>query len=288
MLFDLYQITGKQQNFDHLSIRYANRFETSPPAWTPTAKPDAQPGPAAPTGATPMVPFAGKLDGNIVKQLERVQKLAENHTALRLEFNRVAEVDPAGCGLLLNVLKKLQKSGVDLVLVGAPELADKIRAIVEVGRRDETEDSWLLLLEILRLLNLERDFEEASMDYCVTFEVSPPAFVPPKTKVTTAVAEQPQAAEEADAFAMPAVVEGRIDSLILGIASHADDHSPAIIDCSHLTRIDFNAAGRLLTGLAPFCSDGKVIEFHNVNHLVATLFGVMGLKDVVRVLPRKQ
>ena len=86
---------------------------------------------------------------------------------------------------------------------------------------------------------------------------------------------------------MPAIVEGRIDNLILAIAAYSDEHSPAIIDCSNLNRVDFNAAGRLLTGLGPFCGVGKTIEFHHVNHLVAELFKVIGLKDVARIVPRK-
>ena len=86
---------------------------------------------------------------------------------------------------------------------------------------------------------------------------------------------------------MPARIEGRIDDLIVAIASYSDEHSPAIIDCSQLVPIDFNAAGRLLTGLTPFCFGGKQLEFHNVNHLVAELFRMMGLADIVRILPRK-
>lgn len=288
MLFDLYQVAGKQQEFESLSIEYVNKFETSPPTWAATGQPGAAPVQATSSGGTPMVPFAGKLDAGCTKLLDRVQKLSESHRALRLEFVRVTEVDPVGCGLLLGVLKKLQKSGHDLILVGAPELAKKIRSIVEVGRRDETEDPWLLLLEILRLLNLEKEFEEASIDYCVTFEVSPPAFVPPANKVTTAAAEQAQAMAETNAFMMPTVVEGNIDQLILAIASYSDEHDPAIIDCSRLARADFNAAGRLMAGLAPFCGNGKAVEFHNVNHLVAALFNVMGLPEIARVLPRKQ
>ncbi len=287
MLFDLYQIRGKQQEFEQLSIEYANKFETSPPAWVqPSLKEEAQQAVAA-TSATPIVPFSGKLDESSAKLIERIQKLAENSRALRLEFVRVSEVNSAGCRLLLGMLKKLQKSKHELILVGAPELADKIRAIVEVGRREESEDSWLLLLEILRLLNREKEFEEASIDYCVTFEVSPPAFIAPQNKVTTAVAETPVKASTPDEFMMPALVEGRIDNLILAIAAYSDEHSPAVVDCSQLTRIDFNAAGRLLTGLAPFCGNGKSIEFRHVNHLVAELFNVIGLNDVVRILPRK-
>src|SRR5690606_36244967 len=109
-------------------------------------------------GSTPGVAFPAKLDAGIVKQLERVKNMAEMSNVLRLEFARVAEVDPIGCGLLLSVLKKLQKSGHNLVLVGAAELAEKIRAILAVGRRDETEAPWLLLLELLRLLNRETEF----------------------------------------------------------------------------------------------------------------------------------
>ena len=86
---------------------------------------------------------------------------------------------------------------------------------------------------------------------------------------------------------MPRVVEGRIDSLILAIASFSDEHNPAVLDCSRLERVDFNAAGRLLTGLAPFCGVGRTLEFHHVNHLVVALFHTIGLKDIARIVPRK-
>jgi ABC-type transporter Mla MlaB component len=286
MLLDLYQVTGKQQEFDSQAIAYAGKFETSPPAWTRSVQDKAPP--AAPSsGSTPIVPFTGKLDAGVVKQIERIQKLSENYRTLRLEFARVAEVDTQGCGLLLGQFRTLHKSGHDLILVGALELTEKIRGILEVGRRDDGEDAWLLLLELLRLLNREKEFEEASIDYCVTFEVSPPAFVAPKNKVTTAATEATAPAVAADCFMMPAVIEGRIDNLIVAILAWSDEHNPAIVDCSQLTRVDFNAAGRLLTGLSPFSGNGRSIEFHHVNHLVTALFGVIGLKDLVRVIPRK-
>ncbi|HSY28987.1 MAG TPA: STAS domain-containing protein [Burkholderiaceae bacterium] len=286
MLFDLYQISGNQPQFDNLSIEFANKFETSPPAWIESDQANKPAVSSAPTGATPSISFSGVLDASIVKQLEKAQNLAEKSRVLRLEFARVTSVDPIGCGLLLSILKKLQKSGHDLILVGALEMVGKIRSILEVGRRDETEAPWLLLLEILRLLNLEKDFEEASIDYCVTFEVSPPAFVAPKNKVTMAVEETPPP-PSADHFAMPTVIADGTDKLVNSIASYAGNHNPAIIDCSQLKRVDFGAAGQLLTGLAPLAAKGANIELHNVNHLVAALFTVMGLKDIVRVVLRK-
>lgn len=284
MLLDLHQVSGKQAEFEELAIGYASRFETSPPAWT--ARQPRNPTQAPAPASTPMVPFSGKLDSGCEKQIERIRNLAEKHRSLRLEFAKVTAVDPAGCRLLLAALRKLQKSGHDLVLVGAAELADRIRAIIEVGRRDDTEDCWLLLLEVLQLLNREMEFEELSIDYCVTFEVSPPAFAaPPKSIVTASTDSSPPL--QSEHFMMPALVSGQVDELILAIAAYSDEHDPAIIDCSSLDRMDFGAASRLLTGLSPFCGSGKVVEFHHVNHLVSVLLEVIGLSEIIRIIPRK-
>lgn len=287
MLFDLYQINGDQSAFEHLSIAYASRFETSPPAWMPFASlgSDALVAPRA--LVTPSVVFSGKLDAGIVKSLKKARALADKHAVLRLEFVRIAEVDPVGCGLLLRVLKQLRKSGLDLILVGAAELVTKVRAILEVGRRDETEAPWLLLMELLELLNQESEFEEASIDYCVTFEVSPPAFMAPKNKVTTTMEDTNSLESTSDTFAMPTLIEGRIDALVASLTAFAAEHNPANIDCAALARVDVNAAGQLMAGLMPIAGDGRLIQFIHVNHLVAALFNVIGLRDIVQVTTRK-
>lgn len=289
MLFDLYQITGQHVSFENLSIEYANKFEMSPPAWIDSNSVEPKRQEAAPRpGTTPGVAFSGKLDATSIKQLERIKNMAEMSNVIKLEFARVTEVDPVGCGLLFNVLQKLQKSGHNLILVGAPELAEKIRAILMVGRRDETEAPWLLLLEILRLLNRESDFEETSIDYCVTFEVSPPSFVSPQNKVVTAAEETAEPDEAAsDHFIMPVIIDAKTDTLVQNIAAYAHTHNPVILDCARLTRMDFNAAGRLFGGLTPLISAGKSIELHNANHFIVALCHVMGVAELVRIVPRK-
>lgn len=287
MLFDLYQITGQREKFENLSLDYAGKFEMSPPAWIDCSKSETPAAAPRASGSTPGVAFPARLDAGIVKQLERLKNMAEMSNVLRLEFARVAEVDPIGCGLLLSVLKKLQKSGHNLILVGAAELADKIRSILAVGRRDETEAPWLLLLELLRLLNREAEFEETSIDYCVTFEVSPPAFESPQDKVVTDTEESIAADDAEDRFMMPAVIDGRSETLLQNITAHVHKHNPAILDCAKLTRMDFTAAGWLFGGMTPLINSGRVIELHNVNHFVTALCGVMGIKDIIRVVPRK-
>ena len=285
MLFDLYQITGKQAAFEGLAIRYAGEFETSPPTWVERVLDDINSN-DDPVGSGTTVAFSGKLDESIQKQLDRSLKLGENNPMLRLEFARLSAVTPEGCAMLLDTLKKLQRIGCDLVLVSASDFTQKIRSILEVGRRDETEAPWLLLLEVLQLLNRQEEFEEASIDYCVTFEVSPPAFVLPKSRVTTIAEETLAEMTPANVFMMPTVVDNKTN-LIDAITAFAKLHNPAIIDCSRLARVDFSAASQLLSGLTPLTANKREIELHNVNQLVTALFNVMGLREIARILPRK-
>jgi ABC-type transporter Mla MlaB component len=287
MLFDLYQVLQRQDDFESLSIDYASLFETSPPAWHaglyPQQAPSGKPPAAAPM---PAIAFTGPLGQNIEPQLQRLQKLAAGQPC-RLDFARVTEVEPAGCALLLPALQQVQKAGHALVLAGAEPLVDKIRAIVKIGRLDETATTWLLLLEILRLLNREQEFEEASLDYCVTFEVSPPQFEAPRLPPVVATApEAPMPAARAEGFLMPTVIEGDCSTLLRDMQAYADQHQPALFDCTQLARIEFVAVGQLLSQLAPLAAAGKAIEFRGVNHLVITLFNMMGLNGFARIVPR--
>lgn len=287
MLFDLYQICDNRAAFDHLSIDYASKFETSPPVWRIPAK-NADDASDSSDGVTPNVSFPSELDGNIIKHLEKLQNLSKQSKTLRLDFSRVKKVDPVGCGILLRSLKNLKKTGHDLMLVGAQDFSEKIRAILQVGRRDETEAPWLLLLEILQLLHFESAFEEASIDYCITFEVSPPSFEEPKNKVITMLPEIRLSEDTSDRFMMPVVIEGRTESLISQIAAYADLHKLVLLDCSQLERVEFGASAQLLSGLVPIAGKKDTsIQFHEVNYLVMNLFNAMGLKNVAAIFPRK-
>lgn len=290
MLFDLYQIEQNQYAFESLSLDYAGKYETSPPVWhSSEVLLDAEEDKVE--SAVPTVTFPAQLDGEIIKLLQKLNTFSEKSKVLKLDFGRVKTVDPVGCGLLLRAMRNLKKSKHDLIVVAAPNLTEQIRSILEVGRRDETEAPWLLLMEILQLLQLKEAFEEASIDYCVTFEVSPPAFEAPTSKVTTAA---PEIAEEAPQepsghFMMPKVIEGSTDALVKDIIEHAKSHELVVLNCSLLERVEFGASAQLLNGLVAISSTkGKSIQFHEVNYLVMHLFNAMGLKNIAAIFPRKQ
>ncbi|WLI89283.1 STAS domain-containing protein [Massilia sp. R2A-15] len=281
MLFDLYQGSGRQEAFDDLAIDYASHFETSPPAWNPVL-PAAAEKPV--TGVTPTESFGPLLDESIAPQLERLLERAAASAATRLEFGRVQAVTPEGCARLLTALTVLRAGKRELIVAGAAELAEIVRSTIEIGQRDAPEAPWLLLLELLQLMNREKDFEETAMDYCVTYELSPPSFEAPANVATAADARAPS---RSDRFMLPVLIDGGADKLFDAIDAYAAQSDPVVLDCSRLARVDYNAAAGLHKRLRALAAAGKTVELRDINHLVAALFKLMGFTEVARLFPHK-
>ena len=307
LLFDLYQLEGQQQQFDSLSIDYASIFEVSPPAWRGPGDTGARPAAghrppasapaasdyaaAAPaySGVTPTHVFPAALDAASAAVLAELQEQAKD-APLRLDFSRVNAVDAAGAELLLAALRQLQKQGRELIVVAAAELAALLQSGIEVGRRGDGEAPWLLLLELLQLLHREKDFEESSMDYCITFEVSPPPYTPPRKVATAARQAVPAAAAASDRFMLPPVIEGNCTALLDAIEAYAADFPALVFDCSRLARLDYGAANLLLARLQLLASGGegnRRVEFREVNHLVAALLRLLGYGGLARIFAHK-
>lgn len=223
------------------------------------------------------------LDASAAPQIARFGDIAQGAAVLRLDFSRVTAVEPEGCALLVDALRIVQR-GRELMLVGAGELLAQVKGIVDVGRRDEGEAPWLLLLELLRLLNREKEFEEASMDYCVTFEVSPPPFTPPGKVAST---PRQLAAPAADRYLLPRQMTGDAGDVLAGIRAYADASPALVLDCSRLARMDYGAAGQLLALLTELAADGRRIEFRELNHLTAALLRLLDFGAVARLFPHR-
>lgn len=282
MLFDLYQSSGRQDDFDNIAIDYASRFETSPPPFTAPAAAKADQ--KTYTGVTPTEAFSGVLDDSIAPRLERLLLQAQTKAVFRLEFSRVQDVTPEGCARLLAALKQLRKGGRELVVAGAAELAETVRKTIEIGKRDASEAPWLLLLELLQVMNLEKDFEETAMDYCVTYELSPPSF---EMQANVAAAASERVPSGADRFMLPALIDGDIGPLLDAIEAYAKQYQPAVLDCSRLARVDYSAASQLQRRLRALAGEDKKIELRDLNYLVAALFKLMGFQEVARIFPLK-
>ena len=295
MLLELYQSLGKRTEFENLAIDYAVRFETSAPAWS-----DAQARPAARTApaARAAIVFKGALDVRIVPQLEQLKKLAQRNAILHLEFDQVTSVDAQGADLILRVFAAFQKSRHEVAISGAVQLAERLRDAIEVGRRDASNAVWMLLLEIYRILGRQAAFEETSIDYCVTFEVSPPSWEPASSKYIVEDQDGVPVEEVVpelggntvfgpDHVKLSGDLVGKSENELARLSAFANPRSHVVVDCARLARVDFTAAGLLLNWAVGMRGQRKEIEFINVGHLVAALFVVMGLHEVVPIERRK-
>jgi ABC-type transporter Mla MlaB component len=294
MLFDLYQAEAREQDFESIAIDYASHFETSPPAYKPLAM--TQSGQRF-VGVTPTAHLSGTLDGGAGAQLARVLD-ASASPVVRLEFSAVARATPEGCQVLLAALQTLRRAGRELVLAGpaqglqvlagADHLVALLRPMLAIGERNASEAPWLLLLELLLLMNHEKDFEETAMDYCITFEVSPPSFeAPARTALSVGAAAPAEGGPESDRFLLPGVVEGDSAALLASIAAHATRHETLVLDGWRLARIDYGAANALAAQLRALAAGERAIELRDLNHLVAALLRLLGVGEVARLYAHK-
>lgn len=222
MLFDLYQAQGREQAFESIAIDYASHFETSPPAYT-DRMPRVAPQEAF-AGVAPALRLPAALDASLGAYLPALRKPAPPGTPVRLDFGAVRSANAEGCAALLASLQTLRREERAVVLAGADALLAVLRPMLAIGERGSGEAPWLLLLELLQLLDREKDFEETAMDYCVTFEVSPPSFETPlRAAAGAASAPAPgtgtPSAEER--FLLPPTVDGDIGTLLAAIDAYA-------------------------------------------------------------------
>ncbi len=301
MLFDLYQASGRREEFENIAIDYSARFECSPPTWDDGLAPPPATEKASAGAPTAAVTLPAALDAQAVRQLEQVQRLAQRNRAVAIDVSAVRSVDAIGADLLLRVLQALVKADRDLTVYGADELRAVVGGAIEAGRRDPSDACWLLCLELLRLLGRQQDFDDVAIDYCVTYEVSPPSWEPMPPTARAASAGAPAAAasggaasasassgsvvEADDALVLRGEIVGRAQDVLAALRARAAERSEVVVDCRHLRRLDFVAAGELLNEVVALRTGGKYLVFREVNQMVTALMTVMGLPDLVDVRP---
>ena len=277
MLFDVYQFAGIRAPFEALGIDYARTFEKSPPPWHDQAR-------SAPANAAVgSLLFPGGLCGGNDAAFAAIAQSLDKNRRLRLDLSTLSRLDAPGCARFLALLQQSRKARHELDILGRDTLATLLEACVETGRA-EGPACWLLLLEVYQLRGQYEAFEELAINYAVTFEVSPPSW----EAALVAAPEPAQPVAISVAAADVYALRGEIKAQRFGdLPSFAELHDPVVVDCARLMRIDFISAGALLNVLTTIRRSGKQIVFHHPNHLVAELFGIVGLKAVATIILAK-
>jgi ABC-type transporter Mla MlaB component len=183
--------------------------------------------------------------------------------------------------------------------------------------KDVNPALWKLRMEVLRVMHRPDEFELVALDYCVTYEVSPPSwdsarceykplqadgsYVPGNTIVGEAFRDSLSSglsygdtagAGLTSQISNISTVE--LSGQILGDATEAlatldaklEGADIMVISCARLIRIDFSAAGSLLNWVTSRQAEGRQVQFVEVHRLVAAFFNVIGISEHARVMAR--
>lgn len=328
VLFDLYRATGQDRPYETRAVDYAARFDRSPPQWrrfyappeAPSGRPRgrgpmASPSPESPQGVSAVVDWACPpvLDAGGVGQLQAA--LASRPQPWRLSWTELTRLEPDGLVPLAGLVAQWSREAVSLRLVGIDRLERILDSRTACGDRRVDPAWWVLRMDWLRALRRGEEFEWVALDYCVTYEVSPPAWDPPRCDIRVlgdggagavgtghdrAQSLPPAAGEwcvlsNLGASVLPSPAAAELAGTLLGDAAAELARLDAalegadilVVSCSRLERIDFEAASAIANWAAARQAEGRAVHLTEVHRLVAPLLGVVGLPAQVHITLRR-
>jgi ABC-type transporter Mla MlaB component len=315
--FDYYRAVGQQPPFEALALEYVHLFGLSAPQWFSIPKLVAEgrkldkkaPVAAAvkPGGVTWSAP--DRLDRDSVALMKKRCELAPLPWVL--DWQSCKGVDPDALGPFTDLLRAWSKQPHEMRWLHGQQLLDMLANLTPVGERDIDPGWWMLRLELLRAGNRPDQFDEAAIDYCVTYEVSPPSWEPARCKVRFAVGSAStigpstnmpgteglggfleSALEDVGAGSNVAHLElvgqlvGDMTELLQQMTSQIGTAAQVEIACPKLVRLDFIAAGDLLNWVLHQRSENRSVQFVDAHRLVALFFGAMGINEHARIKVR--
>lgn len=323
-LFDLYRATGRLEGFESRAIDFASRFSQSAPQWFSMIEEVARRSGVAKMDSSALSRAHWVADDKVtphaITVLTRV--LERTPQPWVLDWTALQSIDPAACAPLIRLFGAWANQAVDLRFVGARNLRERLAASTPSGNRGVDRACWDLRLAVLRAMGMGDDFELAALDFCVTYEVSPPSWEAPRCsfKSLQGAPKVPTAAPGGREAPPPAFVESVLSSLppdavdtvlelpesmsepaaelmgeILGDAQSDLDEVDQrlagvrvmVVSCRYLVRVDFSAAGSILNWASSLQAQGREIRFVDVHRLVSAFFHVIGITEHAKVVARK-
>jgi ABC-type transporter Mla MlaB component len=321
-LFDLYRATGQQDRFESAAIDFAGRFGRSAPLWfsIPEMVGRMAAAPAQAAGGA----SAQAADWVCASSLG-TQSLATLNAALakapqpwRLDWSRLVTIEATAIEPLRKMFAAWGAQPVQLRFIGADALDRALQEATPSNDKSVNPEWWRLRMEVLRISHRPDEFELVALDYCVTYEVSPPSwesarceykpldadggYLPGHTIIGEAFRDSMPSSPSGYGDTQSAGLSSQLSQIssvelagqIVGDATAALDKLEArllgadvmVISCAKLIRVDFSAAGTLLNWVTSRQAEGRQVQFSDVHRLVAAFFNVIGISEHARVLPR--
>ncbi len=264
MLLALHEETGEPRLFGKTAQDFADRFQRPLPVWRGHV-------PSART----FVSFSGRVSARSAPEIDRVRAAVYGHRNLHLDLSKLTGADPAGCVMLLSLLKTIREHGGDSIVSGDDAMARALASVTRSGARDVAAEIWLLRMELLRWHDRRAEFEKVRNDYAATFGASP------------LMHELIAPASWRETFAALGEIEGFNHFVFEELTIYSATRSLVQVDLSGLKRIDFWAATHLVGIANQLTAEGKRLELLEANPLVSEWLDALGLNAAASIVPRR-
>jgi hypothetical protein len=313
VLFDLYRATGQQPKFESLALDYAQQFGWSAPQWFSLPKLVAE-------SASQDKPTKQRTAGEIgwicpeVLDIDAVARLRSTTLQLPLpwvfDWSGLKHIDPEAATHLSDLFRLWSGDTLDMRWLSGDNFLAVLSDAAPTGVRDADPAFWVLRLDALRMANRPDQFDEAAIDYCVTYEVSPPSWErvrcqvriggtglstqsPPLSQVSdVATSYIDSGVDDAPGQVEMATVElsgqlvGDIGATLEQLNAQLGSAAMVSVACNKLIRVDFVAAGDLLNWVLAKRGENRSVTFADAHRLVALFFGAMGINENASVRVR--
>ena len=315
VLFDLYRATGQQLRFESLAMDYAQQFAWSAPQWfsMPQMVADAvaeeRPRSSARIGGEVSWMCPAHLDTDAVTRL-RAQTL-QTPLPWVFDWGGMQTVDAEAAMQLSTLFRVWAAQALEMRWMAGDKLFQVLREAAPTGVRDADPVFWLTRLDALRLANRADQFDETAIDYCVTYEVSPPSWEAARCNVhisennissrmssvlpaeastsflESRVHDDGNASPEVGTVELSGQLVGDIGATLTSLSEQLGKTPVINVSCARLIRVDFIAAGDLLNWVLTAETQGRSVHFVDTHRLVALFFGAMGISEHAKVQVRK-
>jgi len=335
LLLDLYRALSLPLKFENLASLFAHHFAISAPAWyslpdhlashmadvaSKTNKPgaklhltDTHPNAIAfelGEGSLPQT-----MEGWVAPSVIDLSAVANLQVDLLqmpkpwvIDWTNIEAITPEAATRLHELLQTWSvDSTLKMTWVSTQKLSALLAELSPAGAADVDPAFWMLRLQWLRFINRPDQFDETAIDYCITYEQSPPSWEPCHCKVrlltdpasmhsvqlsliggvSTSFVES-QMMDERSVIAVASLdlsgqLTGDISETLSKLDSQIGQATSLVLDCSHLIRIDFSAAGDLLNWVTRHRLNNVGIEFHHPHRLLVLFFETMGISEHVDI-----
>ncbi|MEX8506115.1 hypothetical protein [Leptothrix ochracea] len=314
VLFDLYRATGQQKKFDGFAMEYVQNFGYSAPQWYSLLHLAEEAGMGQykqQLQAIPRNDSAVSWTSPDVVSINSVDQLRNRMLQVPLpwviDWRPLRRMETEACSHLTYLLREWADQSLEMRWIGGEHLLALLLEQAPTGAREASTAFWLLRMEIMRMANRTVEFDQTAMDYCMTYEVSPPSWTAARCSIRLSSDDgmtiSPSLTAPSEGISTGFLDSDLIDEtqsetasveisghMVGDISDRLKDMDTQIggaiyitVSCLRLIRLDFVAAGDLLNWVVSRHNQGQSVTFENAHRLVALFCDAMGFKEHARI-----